>query len=204
MLGVCGHIVAGQTSTLVIDGLAWHNSMQASMHHGTRMMPRVFCFDTHAGLGMRALLVVSISFDPHVLDITATITSGGCLVLPRPGGHMEPAYIAELIKQERVTHVLTSVPSMSAHYMTAVGSYAGMRVWLMGGEPLSPELAIRMQKVRDVRDVCRIAEVFILLSFGTAALSLQCQCFWVIILWSLLLCCSRHGCPATCFCNAAF
>jgi len=95
---------------------------------------------------MRALQVVSISFDPHVLDLTATITTGGCLVLPKPGGHLDPSYIAQLIRQEQVTHVLTSVPSVSSQYLAALGSYDGMRLWLMGGENLPTSLAGDMQK----------------------------------------------------------
>jgi non-ribosomal peptide synthetase component F len=101
-----------------------------------------------AGLDTRTLQVVSTSFDPHVLDLTATLTSGGCLVLPKPGGHMEPQYIAQLIREQGVTHVLASVPSVSREFVGALGSsYSGLRVWVMIGENLPVPLVDTMHKV---------------------------------------------------------
>jgi acyl-CoA synthetase (AMP-forming)/AMP-acid ligase II len=60
---------------------------------------------------------------------------------------MDPSYVAELIKKQGVTHVLTSVPSMSREYLAALGSSDDMRLWLMGGESLPPALARDMQEV---------------------------------------------------------
>jgi non-ribosomal peptide synthetase component F len=96
---------------------------------------------------MRVLQVISTSFDPHVVDICATLTSGGCLVLPKPGGHTDPAYIAQLIKQEQVTHVLGCVASLSREYLGALGRYNGMVQWTMGGENLATPLVNAMQQV---------------------------------------------------------
>ncbi|KAG1667307.1 hypothetical protein FOA52_005066 [Chlamydomonas sp. UWO 241] len=99
-----------------------------------------------AGPNMVAMLVTSISFDPHLLDISVTLTSGGCLVLPKPGGQMEPPYIADLIKEHRVSCMLTGVPSLAREYLAALGTCDHIRLWSMGGEPMPAALANAMQK----------------------------------------------------------
>src|SRR6185369_1753250 len=52
-----------------------------------------------------------ISFDTSVWEVFWPLSVGATLVMARPGGHRDPAYLAETIVSERVTAV-DFVPSM--------------------------------------------------------------------------------------------
>ncbi|MGH7562688.1 MAG: amino acid adenylation domain-containing protein [Gemmatimonadales bacterium] len=58
------------------------------------------------------------SFDVSVWEFFWPLIVGARLVVARPGGHQEPAYLAQLIARERVT-VLHFVPSMLAAFVDA-------------------------------------------------------------------------------------
>ena len=52
------------------------------------------------------LLKTAVSFDPSVFEIFAPLALGGRLVIAKPGGHEDPAYIRDLITQQRYIHLL--------------------------------------------------------------------------------------------------
>ncbi|EGW20005.1 non-ribosomal peptide synthetase [Methylobacter tundripaludum] len=56
------------------------------------------------------LLLSSFAFDSSVAGIFWTLSQGGCLCLPQQEDLTDPAVLAELIKQHRVTHLL-ALPS---------------------------------------------------------------------------------------------
>eukprot|EP00775_Hariotina_reticulata_P001359 gene1359-1700_t len=123
-----------------------------------------------ADLAMRTLMVSSISFDAHMIDLSVILTSGGCLVMPKPRGQLEPAYIVrydmqsvivvarpsgtqmDLIASKKVNSILLSVPSLAREYV-AMMEHQGfpareaMRVWVLGGETLPLPLVQQMQKI---------------------------------------------------------
>ncbi|MEA2175919.1 MAG: hypothetical protein QOD00_3511, partial [Blastocatellia bacterium] len=59
----------------------------------------------------RILQSTTISFDVSVWEFFAPLVEGAGLVLPKPGGHQEIAYLAELIEREKIT-ILNLVPSL--------------------------------------------------------------------------------------------
>ena len=59
------------------------------------------------------LLVSSLAFDSSVAGLFWTLAQGGTLVLPRQGEQGDPARLARLIQDHRLSHVL-SVPSLFA------------------------------------------------------------------------------------------
>ena len=93
------------------------------------------------------MLVTSCGFDPSLLDITAGLTSGGTLLLPRPGGQMDPAYICGLVRNTPVTAILTGVPSLAQEYVNQMGLAPELKLWSLGGEPLPIPLVEQMQAV---------------------------------------------------------
>jgi acyl-coenzyme A synthetase/AMP-(fatty) acid ligase/acyl carrier protein len=85
------------------------------------------------------------SFDVSVWEFFWPLLSGARLVVARPGGHKDPAYLAGLIRSERVT-VCHFVPSMLRAFLLEPGleeSCASLRDVMCSGEALSYELQER-------------------------------------------------------------
>jgi len=96
----------------------------------------------------RVLQKTSASFDVSVWEFFWPLITGAPLVLARPDGHRDPAYLAELIKQAGVT-TLHFVPSMLAEFVDdeLAGTCTGLRRVVCSGEALPAELAARFHRV---------------------------------------------------------
>ena len=90
----------------------------------------------------RVLQQISFSFDPSVLEILAPLLVGGRLVLARPDGHRDPAYLVRTIIALEVT-VLHLVPSMLRLLLQIpeLRDCQSLRHVFCGGEVLTEELA---------------------------------------------------------------
>ncbi|MBW3570369.1 MAG: amino acid adenylation domain-containing protein [Gemmatimonadetes bacterium] len=84
------------------------------------------------------------SFDVSVWEFFWPLMTGARLVVARPEGHRDPAYLAELIERERVTTV-HFVPSMLAAFLdgAAPARCASLRRVVCSGEALSADLVAR-------------------------------------------------------------
>ncbi|HEX7182940.1 MAG TPA: amino acid adenylation domain-containing protein [Thermoanaerobaculia bacterium] len=89
------------------------------------------------------------SFDVSVWEFFLPLLAGARLVLARPGGHREGAYLAELIERENIT-VLHFVPSMLQVFLeepaVAAGRCRSLRLVVCSGEALPPELERRFSE----------------------------------------------------------
>ncbi|MGP3980107.1 amino acid adenylation domain-containing protein [Streptomyces sp. KR80] len=97
------------------------------------------------GPGERVLHQYSTSFDPSVQEIFAPLLTGATVVIARPDGHRDPAYLAELIRRERVTNV-DLVPSLYGALLAEEEAgqwWASLRRAFSGGEALPVPLARR-------------------------------------------------------------
>ncbi|RZU53353.1 amino acid adenylation domain-containing protein [Krasilnikovia cinnamomea] len=92
----------------------------------------------------RVLQKTSSSFDVSVWEFFWPLIAGATLVLARPDGHRDPAYLAALIRTARVT-VAHFVPAMLEAFLAepAAGTDSPLRQVFCGGEALTPELAGR-------------------------------------------------------------
>jgi amino acid adenylation domain-containing protein len=66
----------------------------------------------------RFLQKTPFGFDVSVWEIFAPLVSGACLVVAKPDGHKDPAYLTELIDAEQVT-IAHFVPSMLRAFLAA-------------------------------------------------------------------------------------
>ena len=84
------------------------------------------------------------SFDASVREIFLPLVSGACVVLAKPGGQRDHAYIAQLVRDEGVT-LLGFVPSMLRGFVETPGieRCTSLRQVFSGGEALTPELVER-------------------------------------------------------------
>ncbi|MFN6500470.1 MAG: amino acid adenylation domain-containing protein [Nostoc sp. DedQUE01] len=92
----------------------------------------------------KVLLTISFSFDPSVWQIFWPLCFGGQLIIPRPSGHQDAAYLVKAIAQQQIT-VLALVPSILRVLLEEKGieNCQLLRHVTCGGEALPVELIER-------------------------------------------------------------
>jgi amino acid adenylation domain-containing protein len=92
----------------------------------------------------RVLQKTPISFDVSVWELFWPLLAGATLVVARPGGHQDPAYLVQLIREQRIT-TLHFVPSMLQVFLEAPGvtGLGSLRRVFASGEALPAELERR-------------------------------------------------------------
>ncbi|MEV6874242.1 amino acid adenylation domain-containing protein [Amycolatopsis sp. NPDC051128] len=123
-------VVVGHTA--IVNRLCW-------MQHEYGLEP-----------GERVLQKTPSSFDVSVWEFFWPLLVGATLVLARPDGHRDPAYLADLIRRERITTV-HFVPSMLEAFVASPDSAgcAGLRRVICSGEALPSALAARFAAISD-------------------------------------------------------
>ncbi|GAB3440147.1 amino acid adenylation domain-containing protein [Actinophytocola sediminis] len=81
-------------------------------------------------------------FDVSVWELFLPAFAGATLVLADPGGHRDPAHLAEVIARHGVT-IAHFVPSMLRAYLDSGHRLTGLRLLVTSGEALPEELAAR-------------------------------------------------------------
>ncbi|MGC4749210.1 amino acid adenylation domain-containing protein [Micromonospora sp. DT201] len=96
----------------------------------------------------RVLLKTPVGFDVSVWELFWPLVTGASMVVARPGGHRDPAYLAGVIRDAGVT-VVQFVPSMLRHFLDdpAAASCRSLRVLICIGEALPGDLADQAQRV---------------------------------------------------------
>ncbi|WP_240662621.1 non-ribosomal peptide synthetase [Streptomyces sp. WAC 06738] len=93
-----------------------------------------------AAEGVTALQFASFSFDAAVLDVAVTLAAGGTLAIASDEERVEPAALAEMIRDSGVS-VASVVPSLLSVLDPA--AVRGVRNWVLGAELLTADLASR-------------------------------------------------------------
>ncbi|HEY9329085.1 MAG TPA: amino acid adenylation domain-containing protein, partial [Streptomyces sp.] len=98
----------------------------------------------------RVLQKTPASFDVSVWEFFWPLITGAALVVARPEGHKDPAYLAELIRRERVT-TAHFVPSMLSAFLADPGAAdcTPLRTVICSGEELPAGLARRFAELLD-------------------------------------------------------
>nr|WP_275410164.1 non-ribosomal peptide synthetase [Streptomyces sp. SID14478] len=100
------------------------------------------------GVEDRVLLSTTASFDVSVPELFAPLQVGAAVVIARPDGRRDPAYLADLIRRERVTGA-DFVPSLLEAFVTepAAKECDSLRWIEVAGEAFPPALANRFVDV---------------------------------------------------------
>jgi amino acid adenylation domain-containing protein len=90
------------------------------------------------------LLLSPFAFDSSVAGLFWTLCRGGMLVIPEQDSHQDPAYLAELIAQHSISHLL-ALPSLYDVILrqARVAQLTSLRTVIVAGEPCPPELVGR-------------------------------------------------------------
>ncbi|PMW96242.1 non-ribosomal peptide synthetase [Pseudomonas sp. FW215-R2] len=90
---------------------------------------------------------IPFGFDASAWETFWPLATGGRLVIARPGGHYEPAYLAREVREQRVT-ALVFVPAMLQLFLEVeeVSQCASLTDVFSGGGELPPALARRFQE----------------------------------------------------------
>ncbi|WP_323056116.1 non-ribosomal peptide synthetase [Streptomyces sp. NEAU-W12] len=96
----------------------------------------------------RVLHKTPTGFDVSVWELFWPLITGAALIVARPDGHRDPAYLAELIRTEGVT-TAHFVPSMLGAFLDepAAAGCTGLRRVVCSGEELPADLAARFHTV---------------------------------------------------------
>jgi amino acid adenylation domain-containing protein len=94
--------------------------------------------------GDRVLQKTPYSFDVSVWEFFWPLMTGACLVMARPGGHKDPAYLIKTIEEQEIT-TIHFVPSMLNIFLEAEGleRCRSLRRVFASGEALSCDLQQR-------------------------------------------------------------
>jgi amino acid adenylation domain-containing protein len=99
--------------------------------------------DYPLGPGERVLQKTPSGFDVSVWELFWPLLTGATLVVARPEGHRDPAYLRDVIRAGRVT-VAHFVPAMLEAFLAEPGAgETTLRQVFCGGEALTPALAER-------------------------------------------------------------
>lgn len=92
----------------------------------------------------RVLQKTQIGFDVSVWELFWPLMTGARLVLARPGGHRDPAYLVDTVRRAGVT-TMHFVPSMLREFLDAPGveKCHAVRQVMCSGEALTPDVAER-------------------------------------------------------------
>ncbi|WP_280489117.1 non-ribosomal peptide synthetase, partial [Nocardia carnea] len=111
---------------------------------------------THARHGVSPddvlLLRTLPTFDASVMEIFVALQVGARLVIARPEGHRDAAYLTRLMADEGVT-MAQFVPSLLSVFLSESEpeSWSGLRDIIVGGELLSADLAQRVREITGAR-----------------------------------------------------
>jgi amino acid adenylation domain-containing protein len=98
------------------------------------------------GPGERLVQKTPFSLDESVSEFFWPLLVGATLVVSRPDGHRDPAYLAGLIRRERV-RIVHFVPSMLEAFLPELAGCPSLRWVVCGGELLTTDLARRFVAV---------------------------------------------------------
>ncbi|MEU6672517.1 amino acid adenylation domain-containing protein, partial [Streptomyces sp. NPDC046727] len=100
--------------------------------------------------GDRILQKTPTGFDVSVWEFFWAPQVGATIVVAKPGGHRDPAYLVDVIRTQRVT-TLQFVPSMLAVFLAepTAGTCTTLHTVILGGEALSLELADKFRHTLD-------------------------------------------------------
>ncbi|BAZ48976.1 amino acid adenylation [Nostoc sp. NIES-4103] len=89
----------------------------------------------------KVLQTISFSFDPSVWQIFWPLCNGAQLILARPGGHQDPAYLVKVIVEQQIT-VIALVPSILSVLLEQhlIENCQTLKHITCGGEALSVKL----------------------------------------------------------------
>src|SRR4028118_233437 len=122
---------------------------KGTMNSHRGIVNRLLWMQEEYGLGAsdRVLQKTPFSFDVSVWEFFWPLLAGARLVMARPGGHQDPAYLVETIVAEGIT-TLHFVPSMLQVFVEAPGveRCASLRRVVCSGEGRPPGLAPRLPK----------------------------------------------------------
>ncbi len=111
------------------------------------------CLDINRRFGIgpqdRVLALSSLSFDLSVWDIFGTLAAGAALVLPKSASASDPAYLAELLRKQRVS-VWNSVPMYLELFLAGEPNPSdvdSLRIVMLSGDWIALGLPGRLRAV---------------------------------------------------------
>ncbi|OUL26115.1 non-ribosomal peptide synthetase [Nostoc sp. 106C] len=105
----------------------------------------------------RVLQKTPFSFDASVWEFYAPLLAGGCLILTKPGGHQDNAYLLDLIGQQQVS-IVQFVPSQLRSLLAEpkISNCHSLRRVFCGGEALAIDLQTSFFSILPNVELCNL------------------------------------------------
>ena len=118
----------------------------AGLINRLQWMQETYCLDETD----RVLQKTPYSFDVSVWEFFWPLMTGASIVMAEPGGHKDPAYLKQIIKEEKIT-TLHFVPSMLSVYLDNIEEKqsSSLKRVICSGEALSKPLESRFFELVD-------------------------------------------------------
>ncbi|RFS84179.1 amino acid adenylation domain-containing protein [Actinomadura spongiicola] len=143
----------GNTAYVIYTSGSTGRPKGVAVEHGA-IVNRLLWMREHYGVDPadRILQKTPLTFDVSVWELFLPLISGATLVLARPDGHRDPAYLAALIRRAEVT-ITHFVPSMLQDFLRepAAGDCGSLREVVCSGEALTPRLRDQYHAVLGAR-----------------------------------------------------
>ncbi|HEX9935769.1 MAG TPA: amino acid adenylation domain-containing protein, partial [Longimicrobium sp.] len=142
-----GALTPGHLAYVIYTSGSTGRPKGVGVHH-RGVVNRLSWMEAVHGLGPRETVLqkTPYSFDVSVWELFWPLAAGARLVLARPEGHRDPAYLLDIIRRERVTTV-HFVPSLLAVFLAHAdverGAVPELKRVMSSGEALPPELVAR-------------------------------------------------------------
>ncbi len=122
---------------------------KGAMNEHRAVVNRLLWMDAEYPIGAddAVLQKTPFTFDVSVWEFWWPLLSGARLVMARPGGHKDPAYLADVVQRRRIT-AMHFVPSMLTYFLEHPGSArcTTLRHVICSGEALPRHLAVRLHE----------------------------------------------------------
>ncbi|MEV4234561.1 non-ribosomal peptide synthase/polyketide synthase [Nocardia sp. NPDC050408] len=144
-----GPLVPGNTAYVIFTSGSTGRPKGVAVSHAAIVNRLVWMRETYALTGADVVLQKTpATFDVSVWEFFWPLQVGARLVVARPDGHRDPAYLARVIRRERVS-VAHFVPSMLVVFVAepAVAECDSLRMVFVSGEALAPKPAHRLREL---------------------------------------------------------
>jgi len=97
----------------------------------------------------KVLALSALSFDLSVWDIFGVLAAGGAIVLPKPASASDPAHLAELMREQRIS-IWNSVPMYLELFLAGqptAENLTALRTVMLSGDWLALDLAVRLRQL---------------------------------------------------------
>jgi amino acid adenylation domain-containing protein len=140
--GAGGEVLAGHPAYLLYTSGSTGRPKGVVITRGGLLTSTLARDEAYAAAVTAFLILPSLAFDSSVAGVFWTLCQGGTLVLPADGEGTDPASLARLVRERRISHWL-SIPSLWGLILDRLETPSSLAAVIVAGEPCPADLPRR-------------------------------------------------------------